>query len=404
MPEGTATAEDVDARVEEALRWIDLLAGGIGPRRPTGRAERIAAESVRAELAAAGIPAAIERFGGYSTFSLPYGLILAAVAAPALLPARARAARSALAVGAAAMLASEGALRGIPLSRALARSSSQNVVAAVEPRGEVRRTLCLVSHLDTSRSGLMFHPAFQAYFQPWLRLQSLAVVAGASEPLLGVARSGRVVLAGARAIALAGLALLIEREFAGEDVPGANDNASGVAIAAQLLLEHADHRLEGTRLVFLATGCEESGLLGMHSFLRSHDTRGWLFLNFDSLGGPATVRYLATEGVFRRWPADPGLIAVAERVAARRRELGLAPARRPAGLTYDTTPILARGGRALTLSAQDGSIPNLHWPSDTVENIDRETVSRALTAGRELIATIDAGDADVDAGEADAAG
>jgi hypothetical protein len=394
MSEQTATAEEVQPGVTEALRWIDLLADGIGPRRPTGKAERIAAETVRAELGGAGIPAAVEPFRGYSSFGLPYGLILGLAAAPALLPVRARAPRSALALVAAAALGSEGSLRTIPLSRALSRSPSQNVVAAVEPRGEVRRTLCLVSHLDSSRSGLMFHPAFQPYFQRWLDLQSLALIASAAEPWLGWFRPGRVVLGGARAIVLAGLALLIERELAGEDVPGANDNASGVSIAAQLLIEHADRRLEGTRLVFLATGCEESGLLGMHAFLRSRDTHRWLFLNLDSLGGPATVRYLATEGVFRRWPADPGMLGVAERVAERRPDLGLAPASRPAGLTFDTTPILARGGRALTLSAQDGSIPNLHWPSDTAENVDRETISRALEAGRELIAAIDAGEAD----------
>jgi hypothetical protein len=400
MAQPAAATTDAAASADEALRWIDLLAGGIGPRRPTSRAERIAAEAVRAELSSAGVPAALQPFRGYSTFGLPYGLILAAAMIPAVLPARARTARSGLALAAAAALTSEGSLRTIPLSRALSRRPSHNVVATIEPRGEVRRTLCLVSHLDSSRSGLMFHPALQPFLRPWLTLQAASVAAGAAEPLLGASRLGRSLLSAARVVALTGLALLIERELAGEDVPGANDNAAGVAIAAQLLVEHADRRLEGTRLVFLATGCEEAGLLGMHAFLRSHDTSGWLFLNFDSLGGPATIRYLTTEGVFTRWPADRGLLAVAEGIAARRPELGLGPAKRPAGLTYDSTPILARGGRALTLSAQDGSIPNLHWPTDTVENVDRETISRALAVGRELIAAIDAGEADAPPGAA----
>ena len=59
------------------------------------------------------------------------------------------------------------------------------------------------------------------------------------------------------------------------------------------------------------TGCEESGLLGVQSFLRSRDTSSWLFLNFDNVGGPATLRYLRREGVFRMWDADPGLVSVA---------------------------------------------------------------------------------------------
>ncbi len=66
----------------------------------------------------------------------------------------------------------------------------------------------------------------------------------------------------------------------------------------------------------------------------------------------------------------------------------------PAGLTYDSSPVLARGGRALTLSVQDGSIPNLHWPTDTVANLDRGGVARTLRASRGIVREIDAGVAD----------
>lgn len=393
MPDGAATATAPDRGVAEALRWIELLASDVGPRRPTGRAERVAAEAVRSELIAAGVPAELEEFDGYASFGPPYGAILAAAVAPALLPRRRRAARAAIALAAGAALASEGSLRWTPLSDALSRRRSQNVVAAIEPRAEARRTLCLVCHLDTSRSGLVFHPAFQAYLLRWISAQSAAVLVGVGEPVLARFRAGRAALAGARAIAAAGLALLAERELRGADVPGASDNASGVAVAAGLMLEHADRRLESTRLVFLATGCEESGLLGMQAFLHEHDTSGWLFLNVDSVGGPGTVRYLAREGVLQRWPADPRMLAVAERVARRRPELGLSREDDPAGLTYDTTAVLARGGRGLTLSVQDGTIPNLHWPTDTPENVDPGAIARTLEAAREIVAAIDRGEA-----------
>jgi hypothetical protein len=144
----------------------------------------------------------------------------------------------------------------------------------------------------------------------------------------------------------------------------------------------------------LLTGCEEAGTLGARAFLEGHETDGWLFLNFDNVGGPGTVRYLAREGVLARWDADPGMVAAAAEVAERRPELRMAAERRPAGLTYDSSPVLAAGGRALTISVQDGSIPNLHWPTDTVENLSWDGVDRTLEAGRELVLAIDAGDAD----------
>jgi Peptidase family M28 len=147
-------------------------------------------------------------------------------------------------------------------------------------------------------------------------------------------------------------------------------------------------------VTLLMTGCEESGPLGAQAFLRTRDTSRWLFLNFDSLGGPATLRFLRREGVIAKWGADRRLVEVAERLRFGRPELGLEPTDRPAGLTYDTSPMLARGGRALTLSAQDETIPNLHLPTDIYENVEPDAIRRALEAGRELIAAIDRGEAD----------
>ena len=60
------------------------------------------------------------------------------------------------------------------------------------------------------------------------------------EPVLGGTRARPRGPGGLPPCALAaGLALLAERELRGEDVPGANDNASGVAVVAELAAELA---------------------------------------------------------------------------------------------------------------------------------------------------------------------
>jgi hypothetical protein len=394
METSEALAVEPGEDVDDALRWISLLCEEVGPRRPTGQAESVAAMAMRTELRSRGIDAETEPYPGYSSFAWPYGLILAAAIAPALLPGSMRRTRAGLAAGAAGAMALEGELRTTPVSNLLARREGRSLVATLEPRGDVTRTLCLVSHLDSSRSGLLFHPAAARLVGRWITVQSLAVLVGATEPLLSRFRAGRWLLAAARGIAVTGLALLAERELRGADVQGANDNASGVAVAARLIAERAEYPLQSTRLVMLATGGEEAGLLGAQEFLRTRDTEGWLFLNFDGVGAPATLRYLSQEGVFRRWPSDAGLVRLATELADRRPELALERQDIPAGLTYDTTPVLARGGRAMTLSTQDETIPNLHWPSDTPENLDHDALRRSLEVGRELIAAIDRGEAD----------
>ena len=124
---------------------------------------------------------------------------------------------------------------------------------------------------------------------------------------------------------------------------------------------------------------------------RATTPRGWLFLNFDNVGGPGTLRYLTREGVISHWDADPGLVAAAAAVADAVPDLRMAPEELPAGLTYDASPVLARGGRALTLSVQDGFDPEPAPADATASRTSTRTGSGGRsTAGVEMVAAIDA--------------
>jgi hypothetical protein len=376
----------------DVLELVEALASEIGPRRPTSPAEAAAARALRERLAAGGVTAELQEFAAYASFATPYGTI----AALSLLSRRGGA-LGAVAGGAGALaLALEGGLVHTPLSRLLARGRSTNVVATVPAAGRPARTVCLVAHLDSSRSGLLFDPRLAPYLQRWLAVQSVATMALGLRPWLGRSRPGRVLRSACGAVAALGLGLLLERELRGVDVPGANDNASGAAVATQLALEVAAEPLASTRLVLLVCGAEEAGLLGARAFLEAHDTDEWLFFNFDGVGAGVPLRLLPAEGLLRKWPADPALLAVAERLAAERPELGVTTARTPIGLTYDSTAVLAAGGRALTLVAADerGCIPHYHQESDVVANLDQGTLGRALEFGRALLGRLEAGAAD----------
>jgi hypothetical protein len=392
--ETTRAATGTDESLDLAWRVIEGLAADIGPRRPTSRAEAVGTEWLRARLGERGIDARTEAFLGLSTFGKQYGAVFGAGIVPALVPRGLPTVRAALAASAALLGMAEDDLRLTPLARLLSRTASQNLTATIEPRGSATRTLCLVSHMDTSRSGLIFHPTLAPHFHRLLSAVSLALAVQGAEGVLARSRAGRIALVSARAVLAGALVLLVEREIRGVDVPGANDNASGVAITAALATEIAAAPLDTTRLVLLVTGCEESGTLGAQAFLRAHDTSDWLFLNFDSVGGPATLRFLRREGLLRMYPADAALVSVAERVAAERPDLELEPTDTPAGLTYDTTSVLARGGRALSISAQDETIPNYHTSNDVPERLERDVLARALVTGREIIRAVERGEAD----------
>lgn len=381
--------------VAAAVDWIRTLAGEIGPRRPTSPAERRAAEAVVAGLGEERIDAKLEEIRAYSSFGYPFGLILACTLAPSLIAPRRRRTRVAVAALAAAALVGEGSLRAPLLSRALSRRRSQNVVATIEPIERAQRTIVLSCHLDTSRSGVMFDPRFVGALPAGIAILSAVAALGPPlELLAGRSPTGRRSLAALRALPAAGLAVLLSRELRGEEVAGANDNASGCAVVATLAAELAHGRPRTTRVVALFCGAEEAGTLGSQAFRREHPCEEWIFVNFDNVGGDCPVRFLRREGVIGKFDADPALVAAAERIARDRPELDLRGTDDPAGTTYDSSPILAHGGRAMTISVQDGRIPDLHWPTDTPERIDAGAVARTLEVGRELIAAVEAGDVD----------
>src|SRR5437868_3305252 len=188
-----------------------------------------------------------------------------------------------------------------------------------------RRTVCLCGHLDTTRSGLIFHPRVAPHLRNLLQVPAVSGALLAASPLLRRLPGGKALHTGGLLGMVLSLVLLAERELRGVDVPGANDNASGAAVAAQLAAEVAAHPLQHTEVRVLVTSCEESGLLGAQAFAREHaaDARHATFLNFDTVAGDLPLTYIVREGgptQFR--PASPRLVELAETVARRRPDLG----------------------------------------------------------------------------------
>ena len=397
---GTVVAEPVAAgaaALDEAMEVIRLLASEIGPRPSCSEAEREAADRLAAWLARRGAEAGVEEFDGYTTFALPYGILFGtSLAGGVLQRSRGRRRRRGGDLAAAAALATaalEGDLRWTPLSNVLSRRRSANVVAHVPAARPPRRRVCLVGHLDSTRSGLIFHPKVVRRLPLFVQVPAVSALALAGAPLLRRLPGARRV----NALALGGLAfslaMLLERHVRGKDVPGASDNASGAAVALQLAAECAAAPLAHTEVDVLVTGCEESGILGAQAYARRHRLRAaeTTFINFDTVGGDVPLTYIMREGtgaVTR--PASPRLVKHLEEIAKRRPALDLTPADTTPGLPTDATPMRARGWEAVTLLAQGDTVPHYHWPTDTYENVAPAAIQRALETGRELLRALDA--------------
>lgn len=378
--------------------WRHVVAlAGPGPRPAGSAAERRAQAYAAARLRAAGARVNTEAFATAPTFTWMWlavaGLLLVAALAPWLaLPGWA----GALAGGLGAVGFWGIGAQNLPVYRLLPMVPSQNVVGRLAPRGAVRRRAVLVAHADSTRAALLFAPAQVRHFG---RNFGLNLAAGALAALAAAGwwlapHPGWRWLALPALVPLAyGAGVLIHRELCCRWVQGANDNASGVAVTLGLVEHLARHPLEQTEVWAVITGAEEVGFpTGAICFRDRHraDLRRAAILVIDNVGR-GDLRYLTGEGSFRFHRAAPALLALARDLCARHPQWRGAPGRVPRGSYTDAHPFLAAGLPALAVWAEvDGVIPNWHWPTDVLDNVDPAALGRAWAFSLALLRELDA--------------
>jgi Peptidase family M28 len=371
------------------------------PRGSATEGERRSAEWIRGRLAEAGLESRIEEERATGGYWLPLGLLTAA-GALAGLAGLAGHRRSA---GVVAALAAVGLWDDLDLRRravraALSRRTTRNVVCECGPAG-AERTVLIVAHHDAAHSGLVFHPApgeLLARHAPGVLERAdedppiwHAVIAGPVAVSAGAALGARPLMrAGTALAALATLAFL---DIARRDpVPGAIDNATGVATLLELAARLAAEPTENVRVVLLWTGSEEALWEGMEGFGRRHFPRlpveRTFVLNVDQVGDPFLF-LLRGEGALRMrdYPPD-GLALVSE--AAESAGVALVGGLRSRTGT-DGQVALRAGYRSAVLGSITANKLQTayHWPTDTPDVVTWASPAHAVAVCERLVRRLD---------------
>lgn len=268
--------------------------------------------------------------------------------------------------------------RAQPLRRVLPTGEGANVFASIPAREAARTTVVLVAHHDAANTGLLWRSPWRDADArpdgrpPMTLLTELAMIARAVGP-----RWMRWPAWGLLALGV-GLSLDVYR---GATVPGASDNATGVAAVLELARRLAADPLTHTEVRLVLTGCEESGMGGMAAWMREHgkrlDPATTLVLGLDTLGAGDPMVATAEGPLWRVRFRDEDL-ELADR--------GAAAAGQPAPRRYRvggyTDPALARiaGLPTISLLSLRGNVFNdYHLPSDTPEHVDWDSVDRCLS-------------------------
>jgi hypothetical protein len=115
------------------------------------------------------------------------------------------------------------------------------------------------------------------------------------------------------------------------------------------------------------------------------------FIALDSVAGPGSGPcYITREGMTKPYRSDPGLVALADQIAADRPELGAYSKVMPLGFTEGAIGI-KNGMPSLTFVnlRPDSVLPYWHRPDDVFENVDADVLARTQAFVWELLQRID---------------
>ncbi len=341
--------------------------------------ERRAAEWIRGELEALGVPARVEEESAVGSMAIPLALLSAAGVLAALGGRR---------LAPLGLLAAAGIVDDVSggpqlFRRLLKHRTTYNVVGEAGDPG-AQETLVFVAHHDAAQGGLIYRPELTRLvadtFPGWYAKQTT------SPQMLRLVAAGPALAAGwagpyfrKLGLVLSAGSLLAFGDIATRTVvPGANDNLTAVAVLLELARLLRERPVEGVRVLLVSTGSEESFMEGMRGWVRRHgpalDRDRTRVIVLETLGSPELI-LLEGEGMIWMTDYDP---EVRDFIAASAQDAG-APLRRglKLGFATDALSALRAGFRTATLASCDEyKMPaNYHSQRDIPRNVDFETVA-----------------------------
>jgi hypothetical protein len=276
----------------------------------------------------------------------------------------------------------------------LFRRVSQNVVSP-GARPDAPARLVLMAHYDAARTGYIFSKAskrirrlpervrlgfgpFRIFF--WFGLAPLLPILGARMAGLDPTWLNAVQAIPTIVLIVAGF-LLVDIALS-DIVPGAYDNASGVAAVLSAAEELSANPPDNLDVWVVLAGSEESFCEGSRAFVRGRrkefDRATTAFVNVDSVSY-GQVAYEISQGPVISLPHDAQLIELCEALATSgAADGGARSIRHP--LLDDALPARVRRMRAITLRTTDpnGNLaPWYHTHDDTPERVDSEALTGA---------------------------
>jgi len=380
------------------LNHIHALATTIGPRPPTRQGEQEAADYVSQQLEILGYQPTTEHFKSATSIYHPHIITaLLMIVAFIIYPLFGRVSATIAAGISLIALVSDVLELGFvsnPLRWITPKGESQNVFATLESQQVNRQDLILVGHLDTHQAGKIFSSqGWVKFFQTFTTAAFAAFCVQVILYLVATFTLRDWLWYASIPSAVSALILLIICWEANQAPfsPGANDNASAVAMVLTLAETLSEQPLQHTRVWFALTGCEEVQHYGMIDFIKRHKHQ-WLnpkVLIFEMLGvaGPA---WETKEGIIVPFKPDKVLVKIVETIAKEHPELGAYPSNIVGG-NSEMADAHRAGLPAITFFGltPDGKAPYWHQLADTPDKMNPDVLWRTYQLTKLFVEMVD---------------
>lgn len=293
---------------------------------------------------------------------------------------------------------------GYLLRRCFPWRRSQNLIGKLPAKGTPRLRIVMLGHADAAHTGIMFNPLMvsgtsnKPYPQPFgfARKHMLFAVVGfftlAMIDAMTIATGHwlTVMFWGLTVGSLIGFVLNLQVVFRNQIVPGASDNLSGCAALPVLASRFADKKPDDVEMVFVAAGCEESGVGGsaalMHQMRGKWDPANTIVIGLDILSNGKLCYKTVNEVVPYTLPA--WLITTLQDVAARHPHIGELGVYDACAGTDDAVPFIVKGYDGVCLACSDprlGVSQHYHLMSDTPDNINFQQLVESIDYAEDVV-------------------
>lgn len=257
-----------------------------------------------------------------------------------------------------------------------------------------KKRVILMAHWDTAPISLLYTPQMVGNFRQSLKMSLILMVLAESVAIIHFFFENQITYWLALGLAvyfiIQGITATIDFFRFGYS-NGASDNATGVAAAIETANQIWESGKDKIDIELVITGAEEVGMIGARAYFLAHQknfTKDDVLINFDTLGN-GDLKVIIQTGSWSNIVYENDLVKRMKQIISSKPEFSNITTGAWHTADFDSVWFQRAGIQSVTLAALDknGRMPNIHRPTDTLENVDFKPMNEAIKLAVETVSS-----------------